>query len=80
MLCLLVFAWVRFEHALKIWGDFSLTTPVNDMQTLKFKIQPIVALFTAVNHFCGSTGSKVMFIHRDCRISSSFRRNYDWRQ
>ena len=31
----------------------NITAPFNNMRTLKFKIQPTVTLFTAVNHYSG---------------------------
>ena len=34
----------------KTAAHMELTAPFNNMQTLKFKIQPTVTLFTAVNH------------------------------
>ena len=55
--------------------------PFNNMWTLKFKIQPTITLFTAVNHCSGpltkqkrlpERGQKVMFVRCDWWISVHF--------
>ena len=68
-----VFPWFAKTH---------YSAPVNNMRTLKFKIQPTVTLFTTVNHCSGplmqkieafgSTGSKVTFVRCDWQISIHF--------
>ena len=58
-----------------------INAPFNNMQTMKFKIQPSVMLFTAVNHYSGSHtkqkqlpqwGQKVMFVCCDWQFSIHF--------
>ena len=58
-----------------------ITAPFNNMQTLKFKIQPIFMLFTAVNHcsrlvrkqkHMAQLGQNVMFVHCDWQFMIHF--------
>ena len=59
----------------------SFTAPLNNIQTLKFKIQPTVKLFNTVSHFSGphrkqkcsaQQGQEIMFVLYDWRSPIHF--------
>ena len=58
-----------------------LTAPFNNMRTLKFKIQPTITLFTAVNHCSGPRRKQNVWLNRvkrsySCAVIGGFRSTF----